>query len=117
LGDGRYKEPAVMGLITFSINLTLDGCVDHREGIADDETHAFFIRLMDESGAMLWGRITYDTARPCTRPGCPERDGSTARSGHASERNRKHRTWPAKRRLNRCRGAAVSPPTAHARDG
>jgi len=49
-----------MGLLTFSINITLDGCVDHREGIADDETHAFFTRLMDESGAMLWGRVTYE---------------------------------------------------------
>lgn len=49
-----------MGLLTFSINLTLDGCVDHREGIADDETHAFFTRLMDEGGAMLWGRVTYE---------------------------------------------------------
>ena len=24
-----------MGLLTFSINVTLDGCVDHQEGIAD----------------------------------------------------------------------------------
>jgi dihydrofolate reductase len=49
-----------MGLLTFSINVTLDGCVDHQEGIADDETHAFFTRLMDEGGAMLWGRVTYE---------------------------------------------------------
>ena len=49
-----------MGLLTFSINITLDGCVDHAEGIADDETHAFFTRLMDDAGAMLWGRITYE---------------------------------------------------------
>lgn len=49
-----------MGLLTFSLNLTLDGCVDHQEGIADDETHAFFTRLMDEHGAMLWGRVTYE---------------------------------------------------------
>jgi dihydrofolate reductase len=49
-----------MGLLIFSTNVTLDGCVDHQEGIADDETHAFFTRLMDESGAMLWGRITYE---------------------------------------------------------
>ena len=49
-----------MGLLTFSINVTLDGCVDHQEGIADDETHAFFTHLMDESGAMLWGRVTYE---------------------------------------------------------
>ncbi len=49
-----------MGLLTFSINVTLDGCVDHQEGIVDDETHAFFTRLMDEAGAMLWGRVTYE---------------------------------------------------------
>ncbi|HWV48466.1 MAG TPA: dihydrofolate reductase family protein [Microbacterium sp.] len=49
-----------MGLLTFSMNLTLDGCVDHEEGIADDETHAFFTQLMDEAGAMLWGRVTYE---------------------------------------------------------
>ena len=49
-----------MGLLTFSINVTLDGCVDHQEGIADDETHALFTRLMDEGGAMLWGRVTYE---------------------------------------------------------
>ncbi len=49
-----------MGLLTFSLNLTLDGCVDHREGIADDETHAFFTALMDQGGAMLWGRVTYE---------------------------------------------------------
>jgi len=49
-----------VGLLTFSINLTLDGCVDHQEGIVDDETHAFFTRLMDERGAMLWGRVTYE---------------------------------------------------------
>jgi len=49
-----------MGRLTFSINVTLDGCLDHQEGIADDETHAFFTRLMDESGAILWGRVTYE---------------------------------------------------------
>ena len=49
-----------MGLLTFGLNVTLDGCVDHQEGIADDETHAFFTRLMDDSGAMLWGRVTYE---------------------------------------------------------
>jgi dihydrofolate reductase len=56
-----------MGLLTFSINVTLDGCVDHQEGIADDETHAFFTRLLDESGAMLWGRVTDEEAPPAMR--------------------------------------------------
>ena len=49
-----------MGLLTFCINVTLDGCIDHQEGIADEETHAFFTHLMDETGAMLWGRVTYE---------------------------------------------------------
>ncbi|CAN5411638.1 dihydrofolate reductase family protein [soil metagenome] len=49
-----------MGLLTFSLNLTLDGCVDHQEGVPEDEKHAFFTRLMDEAGAMLWGRVTYE---------------------------------------------------------
>ena len=49
-----------MGLLTFSINVTLDGCIDHQEGIADAETHAWFTRLMNENGAILWGRVTYE---------------------------------------------------------
>lgn len=49
-----------MGLLTFGLNVTLDGCIDHREGIADDELHDHFTRLMDAAGAMLWGRVTYE---------------------------------------------------------
>lgn len=49
-----------MGRLVFSYNLTLDGCVDHEEGIADDETHALYTHLMESSGAMLWGRVTYE---------------------------------------------------------
>jgi len=49
-----------MGSLTFSYNVTLDGCIDHLEGIADDETHTHYTRLLDESGAMLWGRTTYE---------------------------------------------------------
>jgi hypothetical protein len=28
-----------MGLVRFTLNVTLDGCYDHRETIADDELH------------------------------------------------------------------------------
>lgn len=49
-----------MGLLTYSMNVTLDGCIDHQVGVVNDETHAHFTRLMDEAGAMLWGRITYE---------------------------------------------------------
>ncbi len=49
-----------MGLLTFGLNVTLDGCCDHRVGIADGELHDYFTRLMDAAGAMLWGRVTYE---------------------------------------------------------
>ena len=49
-----------MGLLTFGLNVTLDGCCDHRVGIADDELHDYFTELMDAAGAMLWGRVTYE---------------------------------------------------------
>src|SRR5436190_21398690 len=49
-----------MGLLTFALNATLDGCCDHRAGIADDELHDYFTGLMDAAGAMLWGRVTYE---------------------------------------------------------
>jgi dihydrofolate reductase len=49
-----------MGLLTFAINVTLDGCCDHRAAIADEELHDYFTQLMDAAGAMLWGRVTYE---------------------------------------------------------
>ena len=47
-----------MGLLTFALNVTLDGCCDHREMIADDAMLRYYTRLMDEAGDMLWGRTT-----------------------------------------------------------
>jgi dihydrofolate reductase len=49
-----------MGLLTFALNVTLDGCCDHREGVADEELHDYFTQLMDDAGAMLFGRTTYE---------------------------------------------------------
>jgi dihydrofolate reductase len=49
-----------MGLLTFALNVTLDGCCDHRAGIADDDLLDHFTHLMDAAGAMLFGRTTYE---------------------------------------------------------
>lgn len=49
-----------MGLLVFGLNVTLDGCHDHRVGIADAELHDYWTRQMDERGAMLFGRTTYE---------------------------------------------------------
>jgi dihydrofolate reductase len=49
-----------MGLLTFALNVTLDGCIDHRAGIADDGMLEYWTQLMDAAGAMLFGRTTYE---------------------------------------------------------
>ena len=49
-----------MGLLTFVLNVTLDGCCDHREGIPDDEMLDHFTQLIGAAGAMLYGRTTYE---------------------------------------------------------
>jgi dihydrofolate reductase len=49
-----------MSLLTFGLNVTLDGCIDHTQGIVDDELHDYWTQLMDQSGAMLFGRNTYE---------------------------------------------------------
>ena len=56
---GGHMSPA-MGLLTFGINVTLDGCCDHAVGVVDDGLHDYFTGLMDQAGAMLWGRTTYE---------------------------------------------------------
>lgn len=65
LGNGcalgaLFVESHAMGLLTFGLNVTLDGCIDHTQGIADDELHDYWRQLMDQSGAMLFGRNTYE---------------------------------------------------------
>ena len=49
-----------MSKLTFSINVTLDGCCDHRAGIPDDELLDHFTQLIGTAGAMLYGRTTYE---------------------------------------------------------
>jgi dihydrofolate reductase len=49
-----------MGKLTFALNVTLDGCCDHREVIADEALHDHFTQLISAAGAMLYGRKTYE---------------------------------------------------------
>lgn len=45
--------------LRFSINVTLDGCYDHRVGIADEELHRHAIENIERADALLFGRVTY----------------------------------------------------------
>ena len=46
--------------LRYSINVTLDGCCDHRAGIADEELHRHAIESLDQADALLFGRVTYE---------------------------------------------------------
>src|SRR5262249_23882525 len=46
--------------LRYSINVTLDGCVDHREGIADEELHRHATEAIARADALLFGRVTYE---------------------------------------------------------
>ena len=45
--------------LRYSINVTLDGCCDHREGIADEDLHRHAMENIAQADALLFGRVTY----------------------------------------------------------
>jgi hypothetical protein len=47
-----------------SMNLTADGCCDHRLVIADDELHSYANEVAARSGGLLFGRVTYELFEP-----------------------------------------------------
>ena len=46
--------------LRYSINITLDGCCDHREGIADEAIHRHAVENIGQADALLFGRVTYE---------------------------------------------------------
>jgi dihydrofolate reductase len=46
--------------LRYSINVTLDGCVDHRVGIADEELHRRAMENIAQADALLFGRVIYE---------------------------------------------------------
>jgi dihydrofolate reductase len=47
--------------LRYSINVTLDGCCDHRVGmIPDEESHRYWAAQMERADALLFGRVTYE---------------------------------------------------------
>jgi dihydrofolate reductase len=54
--------------LLYSINVTLDGCVDHREGIADEDLHRHAAETLSQSDALLFGRVTYQMMEAAWRP-------------------------------------------------
>jgi dihydrofolate reductase len=49
-----------MAPLRYSINVTLDGCCDHRVMIADEELHRRARENLERADALLFGRVTYE---------------------------------------------------------
>ena len=45
--------------LRYGVNVTLDGCCDHRAGLVDEELHQFWTESIAEADALLYGRVTY----------------------------------------------------------
>jgi dihydrofolate reductase len=59
--------------LRYSINVTLDGCCDHRVGIVDEDLHRHAVENLDRADALLFGRVTYEMMEAAWR--------SSARTG------------------------------------
>src|SRR5215472_14527685 len=54
--------------LRYSINVTLDGCCDHREISADEELHRHAAESIARADALLFGRVTYEMMEEAWRP-------------------------------------------------
>src|ERR1700685_664424 len=46
--------------LRYSINITLDGCCDHRAMFTDEELHRYWAEKLAQADALLFGRVTYE---------------------------------------------------------
>jgi len=46
--------------LRYSINITLDGCCDHRAGIPDEELHRHAAESIARADALIFGRVIYE---------------------------------------------------------
>ncbi len=57
-----------MGPLRYSINVTLDGCCDHRAMFADEDIHRHAVENLEQADALLFGRVTYEMMEAAFRP-------------------------------------------------
>src|SRR4029078_4223364 len=59
--------------LRYSINVTLDGCCDHRAMLADEDLHRHAVENFNKADALLFGRVTYEMMEGAWR--APARTG------------------------------------------
>jgi len=71
--EPHRRYPCVMRPLRYSINVTLDGCCDHRAMIVDEDLHRNAVKNLEQADALLFGRVTYEMMEAAWRP--PARTG------------------------------------------
>jgi hypothetical protein len=59
--------------LRYSINVTLDGCCDHRAISPNEELHRHAVENLNRADALLFGRVTYEMMQAAFRS--PARTG------------------------------------------
>jgi len=55
--------------LRYSINVTLDGCCDHRAIAPDEDLHRHAVENIEQADGLLFGRVTYEMMEAAWRPG------------------------------------------------
>src|SRR4051812_36052004 len=79
--------------LRYSINVTLDGCCDHRTMPEDEallkELHRHAAETLDRADALLFGRVTYEMMEAAFRPAAgaqPDAMDPFAQTVHAAKK-------------------------------
>lgn len=79
-----------MRILRYCINVTLDGCCDHRVPLGADELddmHTFHLKSIERADALLFGRVTYEMMQAGWRSPAP---GATEPFGRIIDKARKY---------------------------
>ena len=57
--------------LRYSINVTLDGCCDHREILGDEDIHRHAVKNLAQADALIFGRVTYEMMEAAWRLPAP----------------------------------------------
>ncbi|MDP9092755.1 MAG: dihydrofolate reductase family protein [Actinomycetota bacterium] len=58
--------------LRYSINVTLDGCCDHRAIPADEDLHRHAAANLNQADALVFGRVTYEMMESAWRSSAPQ---------------------------------------------
>jgi hypothetical protein len=78
-----YRDSYVMRPLRYPINVTLDGCCDHRATVRDEDLFRHVVDNLDRADALLFGRGTYEMMEAAWRPSAVN---YFSLSGHTSVR-------------------------------